>query len=405
MFTGIFVLMPLLFSLSGNGTVSAESTAQKLSNAVAQKEAAQAEVASVKEKVAALSGDVSKLSGELAELTTLNEDQKKEYAIVYAEMETALIERQATIDAYVASLENLQKRMQEYSKRMSLLMEYANKSTLEILLSSDNIACFFSQMEMVTLIGEADQQALDELGSAKDDAILKQSVAEETAAAVKIVVEEKSAILDAIKRDIDVTEANLYAARVSLSEWEEKENYLEAQSNALANEISSLQAALAAEQAKQSGGNRSLPGSGGGGVVPVGMFTWPCPGGSGSSSYGYRIHPIYGTRRFHAGTDIAAGYGSKILAAAGGTVIIADTPVAGQNTGGGGYGNFVVVDHGDGISTLYGHARDVYVSVGDYVSSGEHIADVGSTGASTGAHLHFEVRINGSTTDPMAYFS
>ena len=91
------------------------------------------------------------------------------------------------------------------------------------------------------------------------------------------------------------------------------------------------------------------------------------------------------------------------MAAASGTVIIVSTPCPGCNYGGSGYGNYVVIDHGDGLSTLYGHMTDVYVSNGSYVNAGDSIGTVGSTGTSTGAHLHFEVRVNGTTVSPRDY--
>ena len=91
------------------------------------------------------------------------------------------------------------------------------------------------------------------------------------------------------------------------------------------------------------------------------------------------------------------------MAAASGTVIVVDTPVPGQSWGGSGYGNYVVIDHGNGVSTLYGHCTSVYVSNGQTVSAGEAIGTVGSTGTSTGSHLHFEVRINGERVNPVNY--
>jgi murein DD-endopeptidase MepM/ murein hydrolase activator NlpD len=133
-------------------------------------------------------------------------------------------------------------------------------------------------------------------------------------------------------------------------------------------------------------------------------MSWPASGYI-SSSYGYRLHPVYNTWKFHSGIDIACGYGSAICAAASGTVIYVTEPVEGCNTGGSGYGNYCIIDHGDGVTTLYAHARDIYVSVGDYVSAGQQIGEVGSTGTSTGAHLHFEVRVNGTAYNPCDYLS
>jgi murein DD-endopeptidase MepM/ murein hydrolase activator NlpD len=114
-----------------------------------------------------------------------------------------------------------------------------------------------------------------------------------------------------------------------------------------------------------------------------------------TSDFGWRIHPLLGSLRFHSGIDFGASYGSTIRAADSGTVILAGWY--------GGYGNAVVIDHGGGISTLYGHTSKLYVSEGQSVQIGDAIAAVGSTGLSTGPHLHFEVRKDGEPVDPIAY--
>ena len=114
------------------------------------------------------------------------------------------------------------------------------------------------------------------------------------------------------------------------------------------------------------------------------------------SQYGRRLHPVLGTYRGHAGIDIGAGYGTNVLAANDGTVI-----VAGYNSGG--YGNYVIIDHGGGYTTLYGHNSSLCVSAGQKVTRGTVIAKCGSTGLSSGPHIHFEVRVNGSPVNPLPY--
>jgi murein DD-endopeptidase MepM/ murein hydrolase activator NlpD len=120
----------------------------------------------------------------------------------------------------------------------------------------------------------------------------------------------------------------------------------------------------------------------------------PVPGGIGSG-FGPRVHPIYGGTRMHTGDDMHASFGEPIHACRAGTVIS-----AGWN---GGYGNCVVIDHGAGMATLYGHQSSIAVAAGDHVDAGQVIGYVGSTGASTGPHLHFEVRLNGNPVDPAPY--
>lgn len=125
-----------------------------------------------------------------------------------------------------------------------------------------------------------------------------------------------------------------------------------------------------------------------------GVLSWPANGVI-TSSYGYRIHPIWGTTIYHSGIDIGVDYGTPVHAADGGTVVYADWIS--------GYGNAVIIDHGNGLSTLYGHNESLNVSEGQTIGKGDVIAFAGSTGNSTGPHVHFEVRANGDPVDPMGY--
>ena len=138
----------------------------------------------------------------------------------------------------------------------------------------------------------------------------------------------------------------------------------------------------------------SFDAGGGGGGGGSGAMIWPLSGPI-TSEYGWRTHPIFGTQRYHSGLDIGGDYGLPIAAAAGGTV-----EYAGWISG---YGNTVIISHGGGISTLYGHNQSLAVSVGESVSTGQVIAYCGSTGNSTGPHCHFEVRVNGEPTSPWDY--
>jgi murein DD-endopeptidase MepM/ murein hydrolase activator NlpD len=158
----------------------------------------------------------------------------------------------------------------------------------------------------------------------------------------------------------------------NLALLEQQENQLLAESNALSGVIT---------------------GSSGSGVG-TGDMMWPVSA-SVSSPYGYRIHPILGYRKLHTGIDLSVGYGVPIHACDSGTVIYA--------TWMGGYGNVIIIDHGSGISTLYAHQSSLAVSTGTRVTRGQTVGYVGSTGFSTGPHLHFEVRVNGNPVDPMGY--
>ena len=133
-------------------------------------------------------------------------------------------------------------------------------------------------------------------------------------------------------------------------------------------------------------------------TIQVGVMAWPVAknGTYITSGYGIREHPIQGIIKSHSGIDIGnAGFGAPVIAAADGIVTMAGRY--------GGYGNCVIINHGNGISTLYGHGQAILTQVGKEVKKGDLIMEVGSTGVSTGPHLHFEVRINGTCTNPMPF--
>lgn len=195
---------------------------------------------------------------------------------------------------------------------------------------------------------------------------------------LEILIGEKEQQINAVSYDISNKEA-------AIKDYEDE-------LNAMATVISQLEQQVLEEKraiAAANGVNLSYDG---------GAFCWPAPSYTRiSSPFGYRTHPTLGVQLFHNGVDLASPSGSKILCAYDGIVVAADyTSVM---------GNYIMVDHGDGLYTVYMHASALYVSKGDVVIKGENIAAVGSTGRSTGPHLHFSVRKNGEYVDPMAYIS
>ena len=203
-------------------------------------------------------------------------------------------------------------------------------------------------------------QAVDDLQAQSDQlAALRAAQAAQKAASLAMRT-QKNSRLSAVENDLALLE--------------QQENQLLAESNALAGVIN---------------------GSSGNGVG-TGSMMWPV-NGPVTSPFGYRIHPILGYRKLHTGLDFGVGYGTPIHAADSGAVIYA--------TWMGGYGNVIIIDHGRGISTLYGHQSSLAVGTGAVVTRGQVVGYVGSTGFSTGPHLHFEVRVNGSPVDPMGYLN
>jgi murein DD-endopeptidase MepM/ murein hydrolase activator NlpD len=208
------------------------------------------------------------------------------------------------------------------------------------------------------------------------------------------VAEKKQEELLELEAMIGETEDTLDRSQAELSDWEQKQEDMEQESEDISREIAQLQRMMNA-------------GSGPSGTAPPqGSMTWPYPGDyKVYSGFGMRWHPIYKTWKMHYGVDLGGSYGNPIVAAADGEVILVREWWPDQNTGGSGYGNYLVIDHGGYISTLYAHCKSINVSVGDKVVAGQKIAVCGSTGGSTGPHLHFEV-IEGSTkVDPELYIT
>ncbi|MBR4874513.1 MAG: peptidoglycan DD-metalloendopeptidase family protein [Clostridia bacterium] len=272
----------------------------------------------------------------------------------------------------------IEEQNDEFKRVLRFMDETSTSSYLELLLSSKSFSEFFANVETINEITKHDTAIIDEMIS------LKNSVEEALAAieAEKNVQEEARKIASQKQNTL---QAKLdEKAKLTKQLESDIEQYKKVYDQARKEE-EALKASLSSSLSNSSTSKYT-----------GGKFCWPAPSYTRiSSPYGYRIHPIFNTKKFHSGVDLAAPGGTNILAATDGTV-----KMAGWN---GGYGNCVVVDHGGGVSTLYGHASKLLVSKGEKVTRGQVIAKVGTTGNSTGNHLHFEVLINGKTTDPMAY--
>ncbi len=265
-------------------------------------------------------------------------------------------------------------------KRIKFIYERGNGYYLEILIKSGSFSDMLNRATYVSMLSDYDQKQLEELAQkAKEVSLAKQDLEEEKKtldAAEQSVRSEQSSMQSLIadkKTQIDSLSSEITTKEESIRQYEAEK----AEQDSTADE----KARLAEQNARHFAG---------------GVFTWPCPSYSYiSSEFGYRIHPIYGYQRFHSGLDMAAPSGSPILAAADGKVVAASYEAT--------MGNYVMIDHGDGLYTVYMHASALYVSTGQEVSAGTQIAAVGSTGSSTGPHLHFSVRLNGQYVNPHNY--
>jgi len=255
-----------------------------------------------------------------------------------------------------------------------------------VLLQSQSISDFITRRHQLKLVYQADQQILVKL-NAQAKLINQQ----------KTQVEEQKNQIALIREQLLAQKADYQTQAQSQSELIQRLNSdrlaLEAAQNQLERESKYLEVLIqqkvtqAAAQAKTNSRTSII-------IEGTGIFAYPSDAPT-SSPFGWRMHPVLGYRRFHAGMDFAASYGSTIRAADSGTVIFAGWY--------GGYGRAVIIDHGKGITTLYGHTSELYVTEGQSVQRGQAIAAVGSTGLSTGPHLHFEVRRHGSPVNPADY--
>ena len=336
------------------------------------------EISDASSRIDALAGDIDVLSDRLAAL----ESDLAAHRSRLSRLEARLREQVATLQRLTQQHAVAQRRLEE---RLVELYESNEATELEILLQAQSFSDLLEQLDYFRAIGQQDKDIADtikrlqgEMRVAKQQtAATKTDVAEATAVLAKKTEEERAARAALLAR-----QAALAAARDS------KESLLtdvKQQRHADEEDLETMQAASAAIAAQLVG---SGGGSGGGGGAPSSSgFIWPV-GGVVTSGFGWR----WG--RMHEGIDISAPAGSTIRAVAAGTVIYAGWM--------GGYGNLTIVDNGNGMGTAYGHQSAIYVGGGS-VSQGQTIGAVGSTGHSTGCHLHFEVRVNGTPVNPLSY--
>lgn len=276
-----------------------------------------------------------------------------------------------------------------FKQRMRASYMASDPSMFGILLGAESLSDFIMRTELVQRVSAYDKKIVDSLEKSQ-----------KALEAAQKELEADKATLQSAKDKLTAKQADLnaaYSKSESAMQTLESEKRLYAEhkeeiERQMAQAEREIQAALAAAQ-QSSGSGSSSP------KYDGGRFTWPVPGYTNiTSGYGWRTWDD-GSREFHKGLDISQGgiYGARIVAAASGTVVIA------QNYNSNGYGNYAVIDHGGGLSTLYGHTSVVLVSPGQKVKKGDTIARVGSTGWSTGPHLHFEVRVNGQHTSPWSY--
>lgn len=304
--------------------------------------------------------------------------------------------------------------------RLRFLQRQSPQWGLAVLLQSESPNQFLDRRQQLERVYEADRQRLVTLNAAASGleiqrlrlrdqqrelaAIARELNVEESQ--LQVTVQQQTAVTDRLTAQRQKAESD--AARLAqdsttiaalIQAKAKQQGALEAAERERLARLERERLAQLAQARSPSGGSRGRVSSssvGGGRWVASGRGELAIPvAGPLTSGFGWRVHPILGRGRFHNGLDFGAPHGSPIRAAHGGQVIVAGWF--------GGYGKTVVIDRGDGLSTLYGHASEIWVNDGDMVAPGQAIAAVGSTGLSTGPHLHFEVRRNGQPVDPSGF--
>jgi murein DD-endopeptidase MepM/ murein hydrolase activator NlpD len=356
----------LVFALVG--AALAQDPQSELDNAEAELSEAQEQQGVLTTEIDHFSTKIEQLSGEVAVL-------RNREAMVEAELKEVQDRLDVQHDALVALRKRLRRSLNVLSNRLVDMYKADEPDMLTVLLESDGFADLIERFEYLQRIEQSDSLIVDRVRTIRNDT----EVTVQRIRADRNEIAAKEAELERTRVALEEQEAQLEAARAKRQDLlDDVQGHIEK----LEGDISDMQA----EIQQQLSGGTALPAgpiqAGSGGMI------WPV-NGPVTSPFGWR----WG--RMHEGVDIAVPAGTPIRAARGGTVAIA-APT-------GGYGNYTCIEHGGGLSTCYAHQSSYAVGVGDSVSEGQVIGNVGCTGSCFGDHLHFEVRVNGSAVDPMGY--
>ena len=357
------------------------------------KSKAEKQVEQLQKKQQKLQASIEKLDKQMAQLdeklTELND-----------ELETARTALAKTKEELAQAKIDEKNQYESMKVRLKYMYENGESGYLDIIFQAKSIGDMLNRAEYVAQIAEYDNTMLDRLEATKEKIAEKEVQQKKEVQEVKAIRAEVKAQKQELKttawnkrKQVKEFQQSIKKQKSLIAAYEQQIDEQEKKIQEL--EEKAREEAQKAQQAKQNSSSSSTGSTSSGSYTGSG-FTWPCPSSHTiTSQYGYRIHPILGTSKLHNGIDVGAAYGSSIVAADSGTVI-----AAGYNSS---MGNYVMIDHGGGITTVYMHASSLLVSSGQSVSRGQQVAKVGSTGLSTGNHLHFSVMKNGSYVNPWDY--
>lgn len=389
-----------------------------LSEAQQEKKTLENDLQKAKELIDSLKGSKEDIQSEVEKL----DKQLNEISGKVKELESRLSKKRQEIADTESALnkakEQEKKQYRNMKKRIQFMYENGQTSYVEMLLSADSFTDFLNAVEYITQISQYDRKMLKEYQNMQVTIADTQKTLETDYASLQSlqakVQEEKQAVaaLESAKKgelnDVadDLTDAQTVAKayEAEIQAQNEVIAQIQAAQKRAAEQQAAQQQAQAAEENQgatdaagenQNTAQNTTPSGNG---QSTGSMMWPCPSSKRvTSDYGPRTSPTNGASSNHKGIDIGAAYGADIVAADGGTVLVATYSSSG--------GNYVIIDHGGGLCTVYMHASSLTVSAGQTVSKGQVIAKVGSTGISTGNHLHFGVTLNGVYVSPWGYVS
>ena len=322
---------------------------------------------------------ITQLDGQLTEIQNKIDDLKNQIEEKEKQIEKTTEE--------LIEAEGIQKAQYEaMKKRIKFMYERGDTLYFELLVESGSFADMLNKAEYIEMLSEYDRMKLNEyIQTTELIKLTKEALEEEreTLQETKETVEEEEknlqALMDSKANELSKVKSDISNKESAIAEYEAEIKAENAAIAALEREVAADKAALYSRY-----------------TYDGGMFTWPCPNYTRiSDNYGMRMHPTLGVQKMHNGIDLAAPSGSAILAAYNGTVVAAD-----YNSS---MGNYIMINHGGGLYTIYMHCSSLGVSKGQDVKAGTRIGAVGSTGRSTGPHLHFGVRLNGAYVSPRNY--
>lgn len=365
------IIMCLVVGMSLMVPVSAD----KLTDVQNQKNSVDKKINNISKEKKNEEKKLNSIKEQKEEIESVQKREKQEYEELLSQIEELRLGIEELDKSIEASEKDYNEKMELLKKRLRVMYENSDFTYIDALTESKSVVDFFERLELISTISKRDKEIVEDIKQAKREISFKKQLAVGQKEQVQILADQSLNTINSLTATRANLDNQIQEINARLKKLEQEEDKLIKQSNDLVNQIKNLQ-------------NK--------GSYAGGSMTWPCPSSSTISSYyGNRLHPILKKYKMHTGIDISAKQGVSIVAANKGTVIM-----SGWQSG---YGYTVVVDHGGGITTLYAHCSKLLVKVGQSVSAGETIAKVGSTGMSTGPHLHFEVRKNGSTTNPLNY--